>query len=203
MHKGVYAGAVQFIPTASRAGKHSAKTSWRPAVNQRRCSPDCCASSTWLFCLSVPLGISASATWTCQISSVLAWGSLHHVLCNLNVPLKTKLICLTCRRENASWLASIGLIKWDCWKTKTCQSLQWLCRQQYLGRHWKAGPSEHPIFCPVKRSRLFFAGCNTCKSRDQQTVKKLFPRGCSQWSGAATGHRKMWGEVLESEKQPS
>lgn len=150
-------------------------------------------SSTWHICT-----ILCCAMWTCQISSGVAWGSLHLVFCNLNVPLKMKLICLTSRGENASWLASMGLIKWDYWKTKTCQSVQWLCRLHYLSRHWKAALFEHPVFCSVKSSRLFFAGFDSCKSRDQQTVKKLFPRGCSQRSGAATGHKTMWGEVLES-----
>lgn len=86
------------------------------------------------------------------------------------------------RRENASCVASIGLIKWGYWKTRTCQSVLWLCRQQYLGRHWKAAPFEHPIFYSVKSSKLFFAGCDTCKSRGQQTVKFYsfnFKRSCS------------------------
>lgn len=161
-----------------RAGKHDAKAACRPALNQTRCSPELCASWTWLFGLAVPLGISAHLLCYVDLPNQLSASLGISVSCslNLNVPLKTKLICLASRGENASWLASIGLIKWEYWKTKTCQSVQWLCRQQYLGRHWQAAPSEHPIFCSVKSSRLFFACCDTYKSRDQQTVKKLFPR---------------------------
>lgn len=138
-------------------------TMWQLNMIILPCSP------TWHICT-----VLCCAMWTRQMSSVLAWGTLHHVLCSLNVPLEMKLICLTCRGENASWLASVGLIKWDYWKTKICQSVQWFCRQQYLGRHWQAAPFEHPVFCSVKSSRLFFAGCDTCNSRDQQL------RSCSQ-----------------------